>query len=139
MIVKFGATHFGFTMIEMILSLLCISMFIPLVVHGAQIVLFDQSIQVQEMEDMMGIEQLRLYLAQGNVTSIDNNCLYYAREKEYSLLLVNRNLTLRPGNLVFLTAIDEIEFYEEEFSCCMKYKKNGKWYDVWIGYPKRIY
>lgn len=136
---KCGVILSGFSMIEMLLALMGISIFVPLVVSGTDILLFDQSVQVAEMEDMIGIEQLRLYLAQGNITSFDEDVLYYETDKLYNLLLVNDNLTLRPGNLVFLTSLDSICFYQEVSSVCMKYKKNGKWYDVWLGYPEGFY
>ena len=136
---KCGAMVSGFTMIEMLLAILGISIFVPMLASGTKLLMFDQSVEVSQMEDMMGIEQLRLYLAQGNISYDNSSCLSYTTDAEYNLLLVNGNLTLRPGNLVFLTSIDSICFYEELTSICMKYKKNGKWFDVWLGYPQRVY
>ena len=130
---KFGVILSGFTMIEMLLALVCISIFIPMVVQGMEIIRYDQSVYVQEMEDMMGIEQLRLYLAKGTIT-VATEKLMYQTNKEYYLEIINHHLTLHPGNLVFLTDVDDVLFYEMNNAICMKYTKNGNEYDVWIGY-----
>lgn len=134
MYVKSGVILSGFTMIEMIIALICVSIFVPIIGKCIDVIQFDQSVYVNEMEDIVGIEQLRLYLAKGSIAIDTDYSLKYQTDKEYYVSIVNNHLTLHPGNLVFITDLDMVNFYEIDNSICMQYLKNGEYYDVWIGY-----
>ncbi len=131
---KYGVILSGFTMIEMILALLCVCTFVPMIVKTLEVVQFDQSEYVDAMEDIVGIEQLRLYLAKGSIAIDSEESLLYQTDKDYYVSVVNHHLTLHPGNLVFLTDVDMVNFYEFDNSICMQYLKSGEYYDVWLGY-----
>ena len=85
----------GFTMIEMIIALMCVSIFVPIIGKCIDVIQFDQSVYVNEMEDIVGIEQLRLYLARGSISIESEHSLLYQTDKEYYVSIVNNHLTLQ--------------------------------------------
>lgn len=131
---KFGAKSYGFTTIEVLLALSIGMMCLPIFFQSFQLLNFDQTTDVEWMEDVMGIEQLRMYLACGNIEDVSENQLTFSKGDSYTLSKVNGQLTLQPGTLVFVTDVDSVKFYLENDRVCMKLRKGKQVYDVWLGF-----
>ena len=61
MIVKSGVILSGFSMIEMLLALMGISIFVPMVVSGTQLLMFDQGVQNFDFDNYIIVPKNLIY------------------------------------------------------------------------------
>lgn len=111
---RFISSTEGFTLIEVLVALLCISLTTVLLVPCTMI-LKQLSKPMYQSEDRIAIYQLRLLLAQSENLRIQNQMLYFDfAGKENHLELHNRRLVRRSGYEIFLQDVDTLKVREEK-------------------------
>lgn len=130
----------SFTMIEMIFSLLIVSVVIIMIASCFKVISHHKTKEEVNLEDQLGIEQLRYYLACNNILSNDdgNELLIQTKDGEHYLRLVNHKIMMQSGSLTFLRDIDYIYFYYQNNRWMMEYHKNDKTQNIWIGFKSII-
>lgn len=104
----------GFTLLEVLIALLCISLATVLFVQCTAI-LKKMSKPMYQSEDRIAIYQLRLLLAQSENLRIQDKNLYFTyAEKENHFELHNRRLVRKSGYEIFLQDIDAFNIREEK-------------------------
>ena len=128
----------GFTTIEMILALVMIGILMPLMTQMVSMFSLMQYESYSQLEDQVGIEQLRIYLAGGIILDKSNSEVLYLKTKKdtYRIKEVNNKLLMQEGSLTFLNGISNLEFYIEGDFEMMRYQKKGQTYETWIGFPQ---
>lgn len=125
----------AFTAIEALLALSIGLLILPLFYQCLQLVNGTNYKQIEQMELVIGVQQLRLYLASGTISEVQSEYLVYQQKREnYTLMLRDENLTLTPGNLVFLSEVEQVSFYQKDAFVCMRIVKGEQEYDIWLGF-----
>ncbi|MGX8851506.1 prepilin-type N-terminal cleavage/methylation domain-containing protein [Amedibacillus sp. YH-ame10] len=116
--------HKGFTLIEVLVSLFCISLMSVLLVGCVQIMARLSSISY-ESEDRIACMQLRFMLAQSKDLVIEGNTLQFLfHNKSFSLQLHNKRLVKREGYEIFLKDLDTVRFEYSQSCVYMEWSRN---------------
>ena len=110
---KFIVHRDGFTMLEVLISLLALSFAIVLLSYCIQI-MAAMSWDTYASEDRIAIHQLRILLAQSEDLHITKEALTFQRGKQaYTLQFHNHRLVKRKGYEIYLKDIDDVLFTQE--------------------------
>ena len=87
-------------------------------------------------QDEIGIYQLQIELATGNITAVEDDCIYYQTiDNDCELSLVNRKLISQPGTLDFIHDISELNFeVDDQGIIILTFWRQGKEHVYPIGY-----
>ena len=131
---KYGAVK-AFTTIELLIALMItIVLIAPLnmLLNSLHYLNYDL---LTAMEDEISLQQLRLYLVNGEDFSIENGCLYYVKSLEQKqLCLVNQKLISQPGTLIFHSNVNEINFSNDANTLYLSYCRKNVCYEKWIAF-----
>lgn len=120
---KFMKQEQGFTMIEALLSLVCVALFCIVLSQAALVIVKSTRIH-HETEDILAIKQLQLILAQGTNFKIDQNELHFTYHREdYYLTQYKKSLVKRKGYEVLLQGIDSVHFSKSNNCYKMSYER----------------
>lgn len=116
----------GFTMIELLITLLCVSLLSVLCTSLIALIM-PLNQPSYEAEDDIGLKQLRLILAQANNIQVTPQVLYFEYHGDtYRIEQYQDRLVKRKGFEVLLQNIDAIDF-EQSYDCVvMRYERDGK-------------
>lgn len=116
----------GFTLIEVLIALLCISLTSVLLTQCVVILKRLSEMQYQS-EDRIAIHQLRILLAQGSNFHIQQNILYFTYANEENRLeLHNRRFVRKKGYEIFLQDIDYAEVKEKGGCFYVRWERKKK-------------
>ena len=119
----------GFTLLETLLALALLAFITALSVPllGAMSRLKEQ-VQYNYQDDI-GVYQLQIRLATANIDQIDlDEIQFHNPDYDYQLHIVNENLIVQPGTLIFLHDIDSVDFSLEDDIVVMEYcRQEGCW------------
>lgn len=107
------STTKGFTLVEVLVALLCISASCLLLVQST--LLLKSLMQTRyESEDRIALSQLRLLLAAGDTYQVQGNQFFFQYQgKERYLELHNHRLVRRSGYVIYLQDIDDVSFQQD--------------------------
>lgn len=106
-------TNKGFTLIEVLVSLFCLSLCLLLFI-GICEMMNHYPVQDPLSDDVIAIRQIRMILAQGeDLTLMADTISFRYHQSEVSLSYHNNRLVKTPGYEIFLKDIDQGTFYEK--------------------------
>lgn len=118
----------GFTLLEVLVALLCISVACSLLLHVI-VVMKTLSTNDYLVEDKLALHQMRFILAQSKEMGIMDGQLkfYYQGEPRY-FVYDRKRIVKREGYEIFMQEVDDASFEEKEgcFYMNWKRKKNEK-------------
>lgn len=84
----------------------------------------------QEVQDEIGVSQLRrMLLVSRNMEVSGNTLLYTYQKKDYRLNMVNGNLIAQPGTQIFLVDVEGVFFYTTGEMVYLHYERKQKSYE----------
>ncbi len=119
----------GFINLEIILylsiALLLVNILVP-AVRLISLISFDSV----EIQNRLGIIQIRKHLNYAYYIEVYDDYLeYYINDKQYTLSLVNNRLIQQPGTLIFMLDLQEVEFFQDDFTVYLKYLEDKTYYE----------
>lgn len=116
----------GFTLIEVLIALFCLS-FALLLFVGVCSVLQHFPTQGTLQDDVIAIRQLRMILVQSDNVQVDPDSLsFHYHGKDYVLKEHRQRLVKSPGYEIFLKDINDSEFYEQGGCIYVSWNRNKK-------------
>lgn len=113
--------HSGFTLIEVLVALFCMSIALLLVVECVRI-MSHLSKHSYHSEDRIAIDQMRLLLVQSDHITTSQDALHFSYHKEPTYIeLHNHRLVKRDGYEILMKDLDDVRFV----------KKGACFYVVW--------
>ena len=121
---RFKKKREGFTMIEMILTLMILSICTLLLSRIAYII-SRYDLQDERNSDEIAVLQLQLMVAQGSAYSVDPDTLFMRYHGEdVQLLQYQDKLVKRPGYEVILQQLDQVSFNKIDTCIYIEWKRN---------------
>lgn len=103
----------GFTLIEVLVSLCCLSLCLLLVI-GICGIMKQYPVQGFLSDDILAIRQIRMILAQSeDIKVVQDNIYFRYHQKEMQLEYHNHRLVKTPGYEIFVKDIEYGTFYEQ--------------------------
>ena len=113
----------GFTMIEVLIALLSASLCALLCVQIASLISHDP-LHDYRAEDEIAIKQMRLILAQSQITDVQTDTLsFFYHENRFRLVQYEDKLVKRKGFEVLLQDIYEARFHRENHCVILQYRR----------------
>ena len=126
----------GFILIEMLLAL-SIALIVLSTVNLALSVLSKAEFSADQLQNQIGIVQLRRHLFTAYDFVVEEDSLnYWLGADNYTLRLVNNRLIQQPGTLIFLVNIEECEFSQEEEVITLRYVSQERNYEEDLAYAQ---
>lgn len=126
---RFHLPNSGFTLLETLLALFCISLSMLILVPCVQTMKrysYDQRIG----DDHIAIRQLQLMLAQAYTFSLMSDSLAFQyRGDEYTLEYDRNRLVKRPGYEIFLEDIDSVTFFSKSNCYFVTWERGKQFYE----------
>ena len=111
-----NSMHNGFTMIEVLVALACLSLCL-LLFSGVCGLLQKASVDHHQNDDVIAIRQLRMLFAQGyDIECNAQNCNFRYHGSDITLKFHNHRLVKTPGYEIFIKDIEE-GYFAREGSC----------------------
>ena len=131
---KYGVRKKAYTAIELLAALAVLMMLVPMMNSLCAVSVRPRYQDYYDTEDVLGLEQLRLYLAGAKVGKKQSReeLQFTTWQGEYRLLEVNHKVMMHPGSLTFIRDIEHLSFYIKNEFVMMRWTKKGKTYDTWI-------
>lgn len=109
---QFSLNHNGFTLMEMLISLLIATILLPISITSIKLCKEGLTFET-EKQDSIALIQLRRILSLSHDFKVEGNTLTFTyHEEEMTLRKTNGNILLKPGTQFYFMNVDEIEFFE---------------------------
>ncbi|MBQ7889193.1 MAG: hypothetical protein IJ356_05495 [Erysipelotrichaceae bacterium] len=118
-------------MLQLLMAVLVICMFFPLMLRMTQSLISIQRFP-SEVQDQIGLAQLRRFLNCCKVQSISIDELICVNDKQWHLRCSEKNLFLSPGTIIVLEGIEEVFFDQRDNQIWMLYLRNNQWKEALI-------
>ncbi len=119
-------TKRGSILIDYLLTMMIVSMMIPIVVMALS-VLTDCLQQQSIIQDMIASYQLRRILALSYDPFIEGDTLYFTyRTTQMRLSKVNSHIILQPGTQIMYTNVDACSFLQDESGIWVVYERDDQ-------------
>ena len=123
----------GSIMIEMMLSLLVVSLFFPLMIQLTKLVMNSERFPV-ELQDQIGLAQLRRFYNSCRITTVMSDELICETDKPWHLRTSENNLYLTDGTIIVLADVSEVFFEKRGREIWMLYQRRNQWKEALIAY-----
>lgn len=120
-------------MIEMLMAMMILSLFYPLMLSCAQLLIRIDRFPA-EVQDQIGLAQLRRFLNGCPVESVSDDKLICINHKMWSLQVSDHHLYLSDGTVIVLEGVNQIYFEQCDSLIWLHYVRNGQWKKALIAY-----
>ena len=119
-------------MMETLISMFIVSMFLPVMFFVLQSY-FSMNRFPYEIQDGIGLAQLRRFLNGCPITSVTSHQLICYNNQEWSLRVSDHHLYLSDGTIIVLEGVNHVYFEVREKLVFLHYERFGKWKEALIG------
>lgn len=126
----------AFTLIESVLALTIFTTSLMFIYQAFNVFKYIDSNSL-ERQNFLGILELRRQISLGHSISIkgDELCMDYQAE-ESCFYLSNQKLIQSPGTIIYLIALEDLSWNQDNQNIYIEYVVSGKSYSYWAGWLK---
>lgn len=137
----------GFTLLEMLIVLLCVPLIIELTIPLYRFMIIKEDTSINQGD--IFLLQFKQLLYRSKLKDVMDDVIYVSIEnKEYQIYLDGERIVKTPGYEILLEDVEEFEaIWEEKFECKFTYEdkeyafefKRGDYFSIQLGFLQHIY
>ena len=121
----------GSVMIQMMITMLIVSLFFPLMIQMTKIVMKSDRFPV-EIQDQIALAQLRRFMNSCKITAVLSDELICETDRPWHLRTSANNLYLSDGTIIVLSDVSEVFFEKRDREIWMLYQRKNQWKEALI-------
>ncbi len=121
----------GSVMIQMMITMLVVSLFFPLMIQMTKIVMKSERFPV-EIQDQIALTQLRRFMNSCKITAVLSDELICETDRLWHLRTSTSNLYLSDGTIIVLADVSEVQFEKRNRQIWMLYQRKNQWKEALI-------
>ena len=121
----------GSVMIQMMITMLVVSLFFPLMIQMTKIVMKSERFPV-EIQDQIALAQLRRFMNSCKIAAVMSDELVCETDRLWRLRTSASNLYLSDGTIIVLADVSEVQFEKRNHQIWMLYQRKNQWKEALI-------